>query len=347
MEKLSGGTGYDMAGAKDRVRLGSLEQASNGYGQFRVGVTAVRFAVFHRFTSFPTNLTLLSRKMDEAADGNKDVRRQLEAIRAAQANTSSQISNLVSNSTAWQADLINTMYRENWHPFQPNKKRNFGDIAKVRRKMADAVRDEKDFYTRRRLIDKLKFIKIRDRQQSTPHAHRKTFRWVYSHRKHRGRRGGQLADWLHHQSGIFWITGKPASGKSTLMKYIEENAKTDQLLRKWAGPHARLVKCSYFFWRAGDHLQKSTAGLLQTLLYDCLSQVPELVPKVLPEKWASFQLFGDDGQSWSWSELAAAFALMVQSLVKEQTMKLFLSIDGLDECDGDHCELVLLLQHAA
>lgn len=82
--------------------------------------------------------------MDEAAHGNVEIRRQLEAIRAAQADTSSRISNLFSSTRTWQADLVNTMYREDWRPFQENKKRNFGDIAKVSRKMTDVVRQERE-----------------------------------------------------------------------------------------------------------------------------------------------------------------------------------------------------------
>lgn len=285
--------------------------------------------------------------MDEAAHGNVEIRRQLEAIRAAQADTSSRISNLFSSTRTWQADLVNTMYREDWRPFQENKKRNFGDIAKVSRKMTDVVRQEREAEARRRLIDSLKFFEIRDRQQRISQAHAKTFRWVYRHKQRGGRPSGRLADWLERDSGIFWITGKPASGKSTLMKYVEENSKTHRHLQNWAGSGFTLMKCRYFFWRAGDHLQKSTTGLLQTLLYDCLSQVPDLVPKVLPQRWASFHSFGDDGRPWSWFELAKAFDLTVKFLVSQQTIKLFLIVDGLDECEGDHFELISLLQQVA
>lgn len=162
------------------------------------------------------------------------------------------MSDFVTLSTAWQADLIDTISRENWRPFQPNKKRNFEDIAKVSRKMADVVRHEKETYTRQRLIEKLRFLNMRDRQQNISHAHAKTFRWVYKRKQRSGSHGahGHLADWLHRVNGIFWITGKPASGKSTLMKYIEESPRTDKLLQGWASPGTRLVKCRHFFWRA-------------------------------------------------------------------------------------------------
>lgn len=44
-------------------------------------------------------------------------------------------------------------------------------------------------------------------------AERHTFEWIFE-----DERLG-FTDWLRHGEGIFWISGKPASGKSTLMKF--------------------------------------------------------------------------------------------------------------------------------
>jgi len=33
-------------------------------------------------------------------------------------------------------------------------------------------------------------------------------------------------DWLEHGKDIYWLTGKPSSGKSTLMKYISSVFRT-------------------------------------------------------------------------------------------------------------------------
>jgi DNA helicase HerA-like ATPase len=43
-------------------------------------------------------------------------------------------------------------------------------------------------------------------------------------------------------TGIFWIFGKPGSGKSTLMKYLVEDQRTHDLLQKWAGPKKLIVR---------------------------------------------------------------------------------------------------------
>ena len=42
-------------------------------------------------------------------------------------------------------------------------------------------------------------------------------------------------DWLLHGQGVFHISGKPGSGKSTLMKMLCSHRRTASALRKWAG----------------------------------------------------------------------------------------------------------------
>jgi hypothetical protein len=41
--------------------------------------------------------------------------------------------------------------------------------------------------------------------------------------------------WLQTGSGVFHISGKPGSGKSTLMKYLCESAETERHLQQWVG----------------------------------------------------------------------------------------------------------------
>ena len=49
------------------------------------------------------------------------------------------------------------------------------------------------------------------RHGSVPQAHKDTFQRAFDSR---------LSHWLRSGSGIFWISGKPGSGKSTFMKFI-------------------------------------------------------------------------------------------------------------------------------
>ncbi|KFY14487.1 hypothetical protein V492_02587 [Pseudogymnoascus sp. VKM F-4246] len=74
--------------------------------------------------------------------------------------------------------------------------------------------------------------------------------------------------WLEADHGLYWITGKPGSGKSTLMKFISAHPNTRKHLQTWARGR-KLVTASFYFWSpAKNQLQKSQAGLLRSTLLD-------------------------------------------------------------------------------
>jgi hypothetical protein len=57
---------------------------------------------------------------------------------------------------------------------------------------------------------------------------------------------GGLAQWLASGNGIFWVSGKLGSGKSTLMKHLSQDPHVFQLLKSWSRPKPCVV-LSYFF----------------------------------------------------------------------------------------------------
>lgn len=94
-----------------------------------------------------------------------------------------------------------------------------------------------------------------------------TFNWAYDHPS------TGLIDWLQNGSGIFWIGGKPASGKSTLMKFLYQDPRTSELLRtgKWKSEW-RLMTSTFFFHHRGNNVQKSFEGLLRSIVSRLLEQ---------------------------------------------------------------------------
>ena len=121
------------------------------------------------------------------------------------------------------------------------------------------------------------------------------------------------------------------------MRYIFDNSRTHNLLQTWASKK-RLVTAGYFLWNAGDILQKSQRGLLQSLLYDILSQYHDLVAVIFP-----LRLYCYDTRSkpWALRELLDAFQqLSNQSL---PTMFCFF-VDGLDEYDSNYAEIVHIIK---
>ncbi|QYT06079.1 hypothetical protein H0G86_012946 [Trichoderma simmonsii] len=172
------------------------------------------------------------------------------------------------------------------------------------------------------------------RHDSVPQAHKNTFQWAFDSR---------LSKWFSSGSGIFWVSGKPGSGKSTFMKFIAKHSQTKELLTQWAGSADTLAVAVHFFWIAGTPIQKSWQGLLQSLLFDVCYKHPSVVPLICPSRWEAAKAgrWQTAAEPWSVSELTAA----LRSLASADSipLKICFFIDGLDEYDSDHAELCKVL----
>lgn len=73
-----------------------------------------------------------------------------------------------------------------------------------------------------------------------------------------------FGDWLRSDSPVYWISGKPGAGKTSLVKYFLSDARTKLALDVWNGD---TVLLSHFFWRPGSLMQQNIKGLLCSLLY--------------------------------------------------------------------------------
>ena len=57
---------------------------------------------------------------------------------------------------------------------------------------------------------------MKARQEDIHEAYPKTFQWLLVSENHIGKPGGDFINWLEADSGMYWINGKPGSGKSTV-----------------------------------------------------------------------------------------------------------------------------------
>ncbi|KAM6509647.1 hypothetical protein FALCPG4_017295 [Fusarium falciforme] len=156
--------------------------------------------------------------------------------------------------------------------------------------------------------------------------------------------------WLSSGSGIFHISGKLGSGKSTLMRYLSTRTRTQTEIEKWAGDRT-LVLASFFFWKPGSELQKSLEGLFRSLLCDILTACPDLIRDTLPEYWHLAEK-----APWQIQTRFKIPSLTVNSALKSvisddrlyQGHRFCFFIDGLDEYEGtdgqDPTHLVTLLK---
>lgn len=193
------------------------------------------------------------------------------------------------------------------------------------------------------ILESLQYKRMTARYEKIVEAHAKTFEWIYdeSTLSQHGELQHHFLQWLESGDGLFWVSGKAGSGKSTLMKFITEHPKTRQALSQWAsGQH--LITAGFYFWHAGTVLQKSQEGLLQSLLYEIFRQCPELIPDVLPERWKSCKPSNPINRHWSRAELVKTFDKLSNGPIMLKRACFF--IDGLDEYDGDHNKLIRLLR---
>jgi ABC-type lipoprotein export system ATPase subunit len=72
------------------------------------------------------------------------------------------------------------------------------------------------------------------RYERVASAQAKTFDWIFDSSS-QNQRWSSFAEFLQGPQNLYWITGKPGAGKSTLMKFIGDEPRTKDFLSVWAG----------------------------------------------------------------------------------------------------------------
>lgn len=143
--------------------------------------------------------------------------------------------------------------------------------------------------------------------------------------------------WLEQGNGIFHVSGKPGSGKSTLMKYLTQHPQTKEHLKVWASSK-KLLLGNFFFWKPGSALQKNTKGLVRGLLHRLLSECPELIPHAFPKQWELSM--HREVIRIEHDECQPAFEKIIATSHANSDHKIMVFIDGLDEFEGNHANLI-------
>lgn len=119
----------------------------------------------------------------------------------------------------------------------------------------------------------LAFPGMHDRYESLRDAQDGTYEWILGQNsgedediKRRRRSMATFFDWYLNGTGTYWISGKPGSGKSTLMKYLVENIGSYNTLIQ----PSNLIVLYVFLWIGGGDLQCSKLSCLKSLLWQLL-----------------------------------------------------------------------------
>jgi hypothetical protein len=190
------------------------------------------------------------------------------------------------------------------------------------------------------LLEWLHYPRMTSRKESVKDTHADTFQWILESEDSEDEPNPDKPNpgfraWLERGSGIYWIAGKAASGKSTLMKLITEHSETRRALDIWAGSQV-LVYPLFYFWYGGTQTQRSQLGMLRSLLHELLLTNKTLVPVAFP-LWTE----KDGIEEPEFSEVAAAF---LRTLAADER-KICFFIDGLDEYEGDSIRTAALANY--
>lgn len=102
------------------------------------------------------------------------------------------------------------------------------------------------------------FDDIDNRKRDIVKAYESTFSWIFDETPliEAGKcLRSSFPKWLEgDDKSVFLITGKPGSGKSTLMKFILSSDEPRKCLEKWAAGFP-LQMTSFYAWTAGSNLQ--------------------------------------------------------------------------------------------
>lgn len=218
---------------------------------------------------------------------------------------------------------------------------------------------------RKHLLDSLKYPGFNERRNQVSDAYENTGRWIFagdgegdiqddatsdsedmgpeaneSSQTSKINQDGRselewdsFSNWLRSTDTFYWISGKPGSGKSTLVKFIMDHPKTKKLLEVWK-PETVIV--SHFFWRPGNAMQQNIKGLLCSLLHQLLHKntaALELALSSVPNSNMK-----DAETDWSTKELTD-LCLHVSSAYN---WPVCIFLDGLDEVDPRDGALSLL-----
>jgi len=246
----------------------------------------------------------------------------------------------IESNQSWQAELIRSIRQSNIEPHED-------DEGQLFTRLHNGTMMDRRKICRDRLHDSLVFPEMRYRHDTIPLAHKRTFEWIFHGLVQTADQSDadpatvtaqwdSFTDWLStDRDTTYWISGKPGSGKSSLMKYLYNDERTLACARTWSRDHP-LISAGFFLSDSGTVMQMSFLGLLQSLLYQCVAAHREIIiPNIFPARWQNYMLYGRDLHPWSEHELKTA----IKKLFAMSEFRFVIFLDGLDEFNQDLSEL--------
>lgn len=141
-----------------------------------------------------------------------------------------------------------------------------------------------------RILQAVSFDAIDAREDSIEDADAATYRWLVEEpvdqdiEQQMVVARQSLLRWLSEGHGVYHISGKPGSGKSTLFKFLAHHQRIKSEIQKWAGCRELLI-ASFYFWNSGDAQQASYEGLQRSIFVQLLRKFPGETEMFFPGAW--------------------------------------------------------------
>jgi hypothetical protein len=179
----------------------------------------------------------------------------------------------------------------------------------------------------------------KQRLKAVEAAYENTFDWMFDERL-------GFRDWLcgNVADPVYWIQGKPGSGKSTAMKYAMTHKYTKRLLSKYSSKNWTTV--GYFFYDRGASIQKTIWGFVGETLHQILEYRKDLFHLIIPvvTRLPDPEDLPPTAQSDIWTVPDIVETLMLIGTNTTSELNLCVFVDALDEHDGDHNNLLSIVQ---
>ncbi|RGP67467.1 hypothetical protein FLONG3_8488 [Fusarium longipes] len=212
----------------------------------------------------------------------------------------------------------------------------------VKDRITDAMNgislQQKSEAERSQLLQSLHYREMNSRRNQIHLSYNNTFRWIFETSSISSDKDKTISPegdksfvtWLTSDGQIYWISGKPGSGKSTLMKFLAGHPKSISLLSdSTPGSLGKVKIISHFFWKVGGGIMNSLKGMWLSLTYQVLSTAPEMSDHILDAFPSSTRKRFDS--DWSTPEICEVFL----NIISRYPAKICIFLDGLDEVSAD------------